>query len=110
MISLQPCRLTEPSECQALVDFAVRAADNTSKEEVAQIDLLCFAPEGVLAKHGIKGKDFPVAGRFTVKSLELDFTEDKDFLIFRFLARGKTAVALDYIDIVALPPKTSTGK
>jgi NAD(P)-dependent dehydrogenase (short-subunit alcohol dehydrogenase family) len=25
MISLQPCRLTEPSECQALVDFAVRA-------------------------------------------------------------------------------------
>src|SRR6266436_3844130 len=25
MTSLQPCRLTEPSECQALVDFAVRA-------------------------------------------------------------------------------------
>src|ERR1700681_2212291 len=25
MISLQPCRLTEPSECQALIDFAVRA-------------------------------------------------------------------------------------
>jgi NAD(P)-dependent dehydrogenase (short-subunit alcohol dehydrogenase family) len=24
MISLQPCRLTEPSECQALVDFAIR--------------------------------------------------------------------------------------
>jgi NAD(P)-dependent dehydrogenase (short-subunit alcohol dehydrogenase family) len=24
MISLQPCRLTEPSECQALVDLAVR--------------------------------------------------------------------------------------
>ena len=24
MISLQPCRLTEPSDCQALVDFAVR--------------------------------------------------------------------------------------
>jgi hypothetical protein len=24
MISLQPCHLTEPSECQALVDFAVR--------------------------------------------------------------------------------------
>jgi NAD(P)-dependent dehydrogenase (short-subunit alcohol dehydrogenase family) len=24
MISLQPCRLTEPSECQALVNFAVR--------------------------------------------------------------------------------------
>ncbi len=25
MVSLQPCHLTEPSECQALVDFAVRA-------------------------------------------------------------------------------------
>jgi NAD(P)-dependent dehydrogenase (short-subunit alcohol dehydrogenase family) len=25
MVSLQPCRLTEPSECQALVDLAVRA-------------------------------------------------------------------------------------
>src|SRR5471032_2114826 len=25
MISLQPCHLTEPSQCQALVDFAVRA-------------------------------------------------------------------------------------
>src|SRR5258705_13218385 len=25
MIALQPCHLTEPSECQALVDFAVRA-------------------------------------------------------------------------------------
>ena len=25
MISLQPCHLTEPPECQALVDFAVRA-------------------------------------------------------------------------------------
>src|SRR6266404_563503 len=25
MISLQPCHLTEPSECQALVDFALRA-------------------------------------------------------------------------------------
>jgi NAD(P)-dependent dehydrogenase (short-subunit alcohol dehydrogenase family) len=25
MISLQPCHLTEPSECQGLVDFAVRA-------------------------------------------------------------------------------------
>ena len=25
MISRQPCRLTEPAECQALVDFAVRA-------------------------------------------------------------------------------------
>src|SRR5258707_6532641 len=25
MISLQPCHLTEPSECQTLVDFAVRA-------------------------------------------------------------------------------------
>src|SRR5258707_11889269 len=25
MISLQPCRLTEPSDCRALVDFAVRA-------------------------------------------------------------------------------------
>jgi NAD(P)-dependent dehydrogenase (short-subunit alcohol dehydrogenase family) len=24
MVSLQPCRLTEPAECQALVDFAVR--------------------------------------------------------------------------------------
>src|SRR6266849_7062363 len=24
MVSLQPCHLTEPSECQALVDFAVR--------------------------------------------------------------------------------------
>src|SRR5258705_1005623 len=26
MISLQPCHLTEPSECQTLVDFAVRAS------------------------------------------------------------------------------------
>ncbi len=25
MVSLQPCRLTEPSECQALVDLAVHA-------------------------------------------------------------------------------------
>src|SRR5258707_8118263 len=25
MVSLQPCHLTEPAECQALVDFAVRA-------------------------------------------------------------------------------------
>jgi NAD(P)-dependent dehydrogenase (short-subunit alcohol dehydrogenase family) len=25
MISLQPCHLTDPSECQALIDFAVRA-------------------------------------------------------------------------------------
>src|SRR6266436_8985261 len=25
MVSLQPCRLTEPFECQALVDFAVRS-------------------------------------------------------------------------------------
>src|SRR4051812_16466557 len=25
MISLQPCHLSEPSECQALVDFALRA-------------------------------------------------------------------------------------
>ena len=32
MISLQPCRLTEPSECQALVDFAVR--------EYGRIDVL----------------------------------------------------------------------
>src|SRR5258706_8635977 len=24
MVSLQPCHLTEPSECQALIDFAVR--------------------------------------------------------------------------------------
>ena len=32
MISLQPCRLTEPSECQALVDLAVR--------EYGRIDVL----------------------------------------------------------------------
>ena len=32
MISLQPCRLTEPSDCQALVDFAVR--------EYGRIDVL----------------------------------------------------------------------
>jgi len=32
MISLQPCRLTEPSDCQALVDFAMR--------ECGRIDVL----------------------------------------------------------------------
>src|SRR5258706_14926751 len=32
MISLQPCHLTQPSECQALVDFAVR--------EYGRIDVL----------------------------------------------------------------------
>ena len=30
MVSLQPCRLTEPSECQALVDLTVHATGGST--------------------------------------------------------------------------------
>jgi hypothetical protein len=89
------------------LDFAVRVADNTLAEEVACIDVLCFAPPAVVAARPLRGRDFPAAGRFVRQSLELNFEEDRDCLVFRLVAHGKAALALDYIDLVALPEESS---
>jgi hypothetical protein len=92
------------------IDFAVRAAGGAGAEEIADIDALCFGPRTVLAARTLRGSDFPDAERFIAHSLTLDLEEDTDFLVFRFVSRGKRAVALDYIDLVALPADVSAGR
>jgi hypothetical protein len=89
------------------VDFAVRVDDNTSPEDVALLDAVCFVPPAAVASRPLRGSDFPAAGRFVRQSLELNLEEDRDYLLFRLVAGGKTAVALDYIDVVALPAGSS---
>jgi hypothetical protein len=89
------------------LDYAMRVADTAVEGEIADIDALCFAPKAVLAARSLHGSDFPAADRFTAHSLTIDLAEDTDFLFFRFASRGKTAVALDYIDLIALPAGAS---
>ncbi len=89
------------------LDYAMRVADNTSAEEVALLDVVCFVPPGPVAARPLRGSDFPAAGRFVRQSLELDLPEDRDYLVFRLVANGKTAIALDCIDLVALPEGAS---
>ncbi len=91
------------------LDYAMRIADTGVEGEVADIDVLCFAPKGFLAQRALRGSDFAAADRFVTHSLWIDLAEDTDFLVFRFVSRGKTAVALDYLDIIALPAETSTN-
>jgi hypothetical protein len=82
------------------LDFAVRVGDNSSADEVAQIDAVCFAPGALLAARSLRGVDFPTAGQFTMQGLTLDLPDEANFLVLRLLSAGKTAVALDCIDIV----------
>jgi hypothetical protein len=92
------------------LDFAVRVGDNSSSDEVAQIDAVCFAPGALLAARSLRGVDFPAAGQFTTHSLTLDLPDEANFLVFRFLSSGKTSVALDYLDIIALPEEPSPAR
>jgi hypothetical protein len=89
------------------VDFAVRVADNTSAEEVALLDGCSFVPPAALAARPLRGVDFPAAGRFVRQSLNLNLEEDGDYIVFSLHAAGKTAVALDCIDLVAMPAAAS---
>jgi hypothetical protein len=89
------------------LDFAVRVADNSSPEEVARIEALCFGPPAALAARPLRGCDFPAAGRFVTQSLDLNLEEDKDYLLFCLVADGNTALVLDYVDLLALPEDQS---
>ena len=40
MVSLQPCHLTKPGDCQALVDFAVRTAGDLAETGVTLAELV----------------------------------------------------------------------
>ena len=65
MISRQPCRLTEPAECQALVDFAMRAygriaAAASYAEEAARNSLRV----AIAASSGIEGRGRDLGSRF----------------------------------------------
>jgi hypothetical protein len=91
------------------IDFSLRAGGTASGEEVADIDALCFGPPAVLAARTLRASDFP-AGGFVTHSLEFDLAEDTDFLVFRLSSQGKTTIALDYLDIVALPADASAGR
>ena len=42
MVSLQPCQITKPADCQALVDFAVRTFGRMSDELALRRDSLGF--------------------------------------------------------------------
>ncbi len=91
------------------IDFRLRAGDAAAGEEVADIDVLCFGPPAGLAGRTLRGSDFP-AGGFVTHSLTFDLAEDTDFLVFRLSSRGKTTIALDYLDVVALPADASSGQ
>jgi hypothetical protein len=72
--------------------------------------VLCFGPPAALAARTLRGSDFPADGGFVTHSLALDLAEDTDFLVLRLSSRGKAAIALDYLDIVALPADASAGR
>jgi hypothetical protein len=77
--------------------------------ELVELDAVCFAPPALLATRKLRGSDFP-AGGFTTHSLTIDCSEETNFLSFRVRALGKTAIAVDYLDLVALPADPSAGK
>ncbi len=91
------------------LDFGLRVADNTARGELASIDVLSFAPPALLTRRSLCGADFPHAGRFTPQSLPLNLEQEAHFLVLRVLSQGKTALAVDYIDIIALPQPTSSA-
>jgi hypothetical protein len=92
------------------LDFAVRTDGPAVTGEIATTDVLSFALHAVLASRTLTGGDFPEAGRFVTHSLTLDLPGDSDNLVFRLESKGKTAIALDYIDVVALPADASAAR
>jgi hypothetical protein len=91
------------------LEFALRVADNTPAGELASVDVLCFAPQTVLAARSLTGGDFPARGEFVRHSLMLDLADEANFLVFRVLSQGKTSLAVDYIDVLILPEQPSAG-
>jgi hypothetical protein len=91
------------------LDFAIRADAKAVPEEIATLDAMSFSLGSLLATRSLRGSDFPGTG-FVVQSLDLDLPEETDCVVFRLVSNGKAALALDYLDIIALPADASTGQ
>jgi hypothetical protein len=83
-------------------EFAVKGGDGAGPAAVASLRASC--PRGTLAARILYGQDCP-AGRYATHVLTFDLAEETDFVVFNLASAGRAAIALDYIDLVALPPR-----
>jgi hypothetical protein len=83
------------------VDFAVAIVDAVPGE-VATIDVTADGCRKAVRSRALEAADFPGPGRFTIHSLTLDVTEELEAVEFHVKALGKTAIALDYVDLTCL--------
>jgi hypothetical protein len=84
------------------IDFAVRIEDHNAPGPLATIDVLDGGPEP-LVKRELSAEDFPLNGKYSVQSLTLNCADDLDFAEFRLWSEGKSAIRLDYVEVIPLP-------
>jgi hypothetical protein len=91
------------------LDYAVRAAE-TPAGEVGRIDAMTFNPPAALAGRPLDGSEFPAPGAWGLCSLTLDLPEETDGVLFRLVTAGRTALALDYIDLTWEPAGSPSAR
>jgi hypothetical protein len=89
---------------------AVQVGASVSADEVGSLLVRTFAPAETLAERRLHGSDFPSGGAYTVQEITFDVAEDVEGVQFGITTSGKTAIALDYIDLIAMPPNGETHR
>jgi hypothetical protein len=84
------------------VDFAVRAEGSPSAGPVGHVDATAFLGARVLAARNLDAEDVQSDGGFRTVSLVFDIDDELDSVEFRLFARGGTALAVDYVDLIPL--------
>jgi hypothetical protein len=85
------------------LDWAVRVDDNPATEALAFAGVFAHDTEKVLAARALSGWDFAAVGRFTTQRVTFELAEETDCLQFALISSGRTGLAVDYVELVALP-------
>jgi hypothetical protein len=83
--------------------WALRADATPPRKALAVIGLQGFDLGGqMLADHVVWGEDFPAAGRWVTHSVPFELKEEASCLEFTLRSTGRTALAVDYLEVVPL--------
>ncbi len=87
------------------VDFALKVDDTAAPAPFATLEVTSEGGSNVLARRELGGADFKAPGRYETHSLTVEAADEREQVVFRLLAHGRTGLALDYVELTPLPPR-----
>ncbi|HZY89780.1 MAG TPA: hypothetical protein VFE78_33470, partial [Gemmataceae bacterium] len=87
------------------VDFAVKVDHTAAPGRVATLEVSAGAGAAVLARRDLGGADFTASASYDCHGLTFETADELSEVEFRLRAYGGTGLALDYVELTALPPR-----